>query len=98
LKIKKFVITSHVILVHTFTTEHVFKSFAIWIRGQNSFYGFYSLCTSQWSQDSLVGTVTRLWARCPRSFGLIPGKSESFVSTLKDRVVQALTGGKVAGA
>jgi len=32
-----------------------FKSFAIGIRGQNSFCGFYSLCTSQWSQDSLVG-------------------------------------------
>ena len=81
---KNIVITGHVILHHTFTTEHIFKSFAIGIRGQNSFYGFYSLCTSQWNQDSLGGIVTRLWARCPRNFSLIPGRSKSFVSTLKD--------------
>jgi hypothetical protein len=81
---KNFVITGHVILGHTFTTEHIVIGFAIGIRGPNSFYGFYSLCTSQCSQDSLVGIVTRLWARCPRSFGLIPGRSKSFVSTLKD--------------
>jgi len=79
---KNFIITGRVILHHTFTTEHIFKSFAIGIRGQNSFYGFYSLCTSQWSQDS--GIVTRLWARCPRNYGLIPGRSKSFVSILKD--------------
>jgi hypothetical protein len=82
---KNFVITGHVMLGHTFSREHIFKSFAIGMRGQNSFYGFYSPSTSQWSQDSLVGIVTRLlWARCPRSFGLIPGRSKSFVSTLKD--------------
>jgi len=39
-------IACHVILGHTFTTEHIFKSFAIGIRGQNSFYGFYSLYLS----------------------------------------------------
>lgn len=65
---KNFVFAGHVILGHTFTTEHIFKSFAIGIRGQNSFYGFYSPCTSQWSQDGLVSIVTRLWARCPKEF------------------------------
>jgi hypothetical protein len=60
------------IIDHTFTPEHIFKSFAIGIRGQNSCYGFYSLCTCQWSQDSLVGMMTRLWARCSRRFGFIP--------------------------
>jgi len=43
---KNFVITGHVILGHIFTTKHIFKSFAIGIRGQNSFYGFYSLYLS----------------------------------------------------